>query len=557
MSRYRHHLLAVGLYTLLTIIITYPLLPNITTHVIGGWRMDNYEYVWKMWWVPHAIFDLGISPWVQPNIYYPFGYQLAYGEITPVHTFFMMPVTRIFGEIVSYNLAMLGSTILTGWSMYWLARRWLAQLRPQADARLLFVAAFYAGAALAFSVSRIFKLTGHLPLVDMHWLVLAILYFDLWLENRRLRDAALSGFMIALAALSSWYFALMLMLILPVYALVRCGWRLLLDWRTYRAGGLVAVIVAVLCLPFLLPYLSLNAGGAVAVPIEDASFWAASPTDYLIPNALHPLWGSLFQPLAWPFSPEVVAEFIIPVGWVTLLLALFASRQTRSSRWRALKWAMGIAFILSLGPYLYLSRLPLNIPLPTLLLRQVLPFAAGLRTWGRFSIIVMIGFSLLAAVGLMLAMERRSPRIRLGVGAFAVMLMLFGSWTGPMALTPVAPRAVDRWLAEQPDTHPVMEYPLSIALSGPSMLYTRYHGKPIVFGYGTYLPLFYRQRHPDLLTFPGDPALDQLAAWGVHFILVTPYTLVNESYSLADIDAQQRLRRVTAVEDIVVYELIH
>jgi hypothetical protein len=135
--------------------------------------------------------------------------------------------------------------------------------------------------------------------------------------------------------------------------------------------------------------------------------------------------------------------------------------------------------------------------------------------------------------------------------------MLFGGWMGAMPLTRVEPRAVDRWLATQPDNAPIMEYPLNEALSGPAMLYTRYHGKPVVFGYGTYLPLLYRQRHPDLLTFPDDPALDQLAAWGAHYILVTVTSLEFEPYTLEQVNAQPRLREIMMLDNVVVYELLH
>ena len=89
------------------------------------------------------------------------------------------------------------------------------------------------------------------------------------------------------------------------------------------------------------------------------------------------------------------------------------------------------------------------------------------------------------------------------------------------------------------------------------MLYTRYHGKPVVFGYGTYLPLLYRQRHPDLFTFPDDAALDQLQEWGVHYILITlPALGYDHSFTIEDVAAQTRLRHVTTVGDVAVYELL-
>jgi hypothetical protein len=77
----------------------------------------------------------------------------------------------------------------------------------------------------------------------------------------------------------------------------------------------------------------------------------------------------------------------------------------------------------------------------------------------------------------------------------------------------------------------------------------------VTYGYGTYLPLLYRERHPALLTFPSDESLDQLDEWGVHFVLVTTSTLAFEKFKLADVNAQPRLHPVITLDDVAVYRL--
>ncbi len=558
-----HHLAAILGYVFLTVIFTWPLATQMQTHVMGvnGARLDNYEYVWKMDYVADALISPNISPFFTPDIYYPFGYPLAYGEITPIHTFGLAPLTLLIGAVPAYNLAALASTVLSGWAMYALARRWINRIGSATEI-LRWLAAYFAGAAFAFSAYRMQKLTGHLPLFDTQWLVLTLLFFDMWLEQKKFTQAGLWGAFLALSTLSSWYYGFMLGLLLPVYALAWIGFpismmlRFTFNRQTLIGVGIAGLIIGGLCVPFLIPYLQLSSEGATNVPLDDAAFWAASPTDYLMPNPLHPLWGSAVQRVMWPFPTPMLTEFVISIGWVTIFLALPALRGTRGRNWRGLKWMMLAAFVLSLGPILYFSRLPLGIPLPDMLLRELLPFADSIRSWGRFSIFVMLGFSLLASAGMVLILREKSARTQFAGAATMVCLMLFGAWIGPLTLTPVEPRAVDLWLAEQPEAAPIMEYPLSEALSGPAMYYTSIHHKPVVFGYGTYLPLVYRERHPELTTFPDDAALNELAAWGVKYILVSEWALdYDHSFTMGEIEAQPRLRRVIELDGVVVFEL--
>jgi hypothetical protein len=560
----QRHLWTLLAFIILAALFTWPLALHFTTHVIGPYHGDNFEYVWKTWWVSHAIFERHISPFHHPEINYPEGYDLAYGEITPIHTFLFAPLTAVIGEVPVYNLLILLSIVSSGWFMYLLAWEWLQRL-PLSDGsavspkdNLRWAGAFFAGIAFAFCAYRMVRIVGHLPLIDTQWLILAFLGLDRWLDHQRKRDAILIGLGISFAALSSWYYALMLLWFLPIYVLARGdNLRQLLKQRpTWVAIAIIGLIVGMLCIPFLLPYLEIATSGETKVPLDDASFWAASPLDYLMPNPRHPLWGRPVRFIMWPIDDNMPLEFMLSIEWVVLLFAWMGWKTARSGHWRSIKWMIGIAFILSLGPFLHIGRLPLGIPLPTLLIREILPGADGVRSWGRFSIIVMFGACLLAAVGLIRWLEQNPlKRQRLQAGGILA-LLLFSLWVGPAKLVKIEPRPVDEWLAAQADSSPIMQYPIPTALSGPSMLYTRYHGKPVIFGYGTYFPFIFRDRHPDLYEFPEGVALDELQKWGVRYILINLDELNEDTFSIEEVNAQPRLRHIITLDGEAVYELL-
>lgn len=124
--------------------------------------------------------------------------------------------------------------------------------------------------------------------------------------------------------------------------------------------------------------------------------------------------------------------------------------------------------------------------------------------------------------------------------------------------------SVDTWLAAQPGQFSIMQYPISTALSGDQMLCTRYHGKRVVFGYCTYLPMLFRQRHPESGGFPDDASLDRLQEWEVRYVLVDPGALPAQREEdpddvgpnlLAEIEQQPRLELVDTFDQIQVFRL--
>ena len=114
------------------------------------------------------------------------------------------------------------------------------------------------------------------------------------------------------------------------------------------------------------------------------------------------------------------------------------------------------------------------------------------------------------------------------------------------------------WLAAQPTTSTIIQMPLSAALSGPQMYYSRYHNQRLASGYGTYLPVLFAARYPRLNDFPSTEALDLLADWeggGIRYVLVDQVDVPLGDPLWSAIAAQDRLQPVITLEGVHVYEV--
>lgn len=589
-------LLALGFFSVLTLVVTWPLLFHLGTRIPGWYIADNYEYLWKMWWFKHALLELGQNPLFAPDIFYPQGFNLAHAELTPLHTVLGLPLTALFGEIVAYNLFAMASFILGGWAVWKLVYRLTGQRW----------AGWLAGVIFILTPYHTVRYGGILPPTSFEGIPLFFLGLEGWIETRKSRWAALAGAGFLLAAWAYVYYAVGLILLAPVYALARMRplAPFLKDRRTWRGVAFMLAMFLLTLIPLYLPYLQLGKEVQLQIPLDDVDFWSASLSDYLLPPGLHPLWGEWVRTklLSIPADyPQIAYEFILGLGWLPLLFMAYGIGKERTPVRRAMLWMMGAALLLSMGPRLHVGRhavilpapeavttafhtvlnalgrfLPsgesyqllesdgLAIPLPALLLRWLLPPLTGMRAWNRFSVFVAYAGAVLAGLGYdhwrkeaesrLPARASRSKREALLAAVFLAGVT-FELWPGAIPLQPVEARLVDAWLAEQPGDFAIMELPLTSALSAPQMQYTRYHGKRITFAYGTFFPYWYRQTYPELEDCPQQACLERLFGWDVRYILLNEEALPDGSGLEEAMMRSPSLEMIGRFDEIVVFEL--
>ncbi len=567
----------------------YPIFFNFFSKLpLGG---DAYEYIWKLWWFKHTLLETGQSPWVAVDIYYPHGYLLAYGETTVANTILALPLTWFWGEIPTYNALVLLSTILSGFTMFLLAREVTGN----------FWAGLLAGIIFAFAPFRRLQLL-HLNIATTQWFPLIFYFLERFARTRKPIYGPVAGLFFGLNALASWYYAVAGALFVLVWGLIR--FRPLKDYlgqKQIRLGfSFFAVTATVLILPFAWPYLDIVGNPDIAIPMANSNFYSASLTDYLLPSPFQFLWGNwVFKNLLRRSSP---GEFIIGWGFMAWLFALYGWRLARRQATGPWLAVVLVAVILSFGLTLHLAgrqivipvptsiterfneglnTISLNyalesepftigqtgglvIPLPALVMRWFVPVIGKMRTWTRFGIIALFGMAVLAALGAAAWHQReilpKKSKVKQRVGWLGVIgLTLFELWWAPLPMVnPALQRPVDRWLAEQPEHFAIIQYPLASAFTAEQLIYTRAHGKPIVHGYATYFSFVFSRQHPELLDFPRAVALKQLAGWGVRYALIetaAPYTAEAEAM-LARINQESCLHQRTFQGTVYVFELV-
>ncbi len=269
-GRARESLLVALLLTALAVVLTWPA----ATH-LGSTAPDLGDPVLTTWIFAWDVHALGTTPLrlFDANMFHPHRGTLAYTE----HLLGLVPLAwpvRLLGAgpVLAHNVVWLATFPLTGLALFWLVRH----LTGHAGAATL------AAVLYAFSHFRFGQL-GHIQILSHQWLPLMLLGLHRAAESGgRWRDVALAAGAFALQALSSGYQGFFAAIAGALFV----AWLALPSTRPplgrlIARGALAGALVALLLLPFFLPYRFVRDDVRLTRNLDEAATHAARPASYV------------------------------------------------------------------------------------------------------------------------------------------------------------------------------------------------------------------------------------------------------------------------------------
>jgi len=521
----------------MSIVMTYPLIMKMRTQAIGAGGGDGTYFIWLVAWYQKALFQLKISPFFAPSLNYPQGWNLATTDITPAMVAMALPGSLLISPTFGYNSAMLLSFILSGWGMY----LWVKHLTGDSFAGLV------AGTVFAFLPFRMVHfVVGHLSLAGTQWFPFYFWgLFDLLKQEKfSWKPVLLAGIAAGLIGMTSPYYVYMTLLISGVFLLgfiIFKGYKRLkyaAFWKSILAFGLLALILVGLS---MLPYLNLNSQNGLASRSADyLNRYSASPTDYVIPSIKQFLWGKWVDVT---FSPEIFQESTLYIGVVAFVLGVIAwikRRQFLHPELADIAILVAVAgFVLSLGIQLHwLGKIVVSLPrflqsifhrtslptiyLPAYYLFRYLPFFSKMRVMMRFGLFTLIFSSLMAGLGAYVLTKSASLKVKHWVGIGLLVLVFIDFYPGVLnGFSVTQARPVDSWLAAQPNTGAVAQFPFAEESDQGQVYDTLVNQKPFLGGYfNANSPEQYARIASTMATFPSRTSVNLLKQLGVSYVVV-------------------------------------
>lgn len=462
------------LYLLIAIILTFPLLLKINNSYGTTFGSDSKFYIWNLWKFKYDIVDLKVNPIIGKDIslFYPIGYlRETTGYDSLINMVAGIFLQFIFNPITTYNILIFFNLSLAALASFILADYFVKDKKIS----------FLSGIIFGLSPFMIVRALAHLNVLTTGWLVFFIYFFIRMIKEKKWKFSILAAFFYFLTAISFWYyaiFALFFITFVLIYILIKKSLRKKVLNLVFVKNILLFIFISIcLVLPVVFPFARTILNKEVTQPPDtDINTFSANIFSYFLPLPIF-LTGKIMKidPLISLLSGNFMESGNF-IGFLEIAVLLsFLIMYPKNEKKKIIIMFIIVFFVLSLGPYLK----PTKIPLPYKILTY-LPFSSFLRSVNRLSIFVYLGISLAFALFLKYTFSYLSSKKKKILLLFFFFLLIFERLAIPFPLESFSPSPFYQDIKNQNNDFAILDLPPDFQQKY-NLLQT-FHNKNIVFG---------------------------------------------------------------------------
>jgi hypothetical protein len=524
LQKHRRDIAVLGIYAVLTLLLTWPLFTQMSTHLVGD-DVDVWINPWADWWTQKALTE-GLDLFHTDYMFYPQGTSLVFHSFSHFNTALSLSLAPLLGSWAAYNLTILLAFALSGFGMYLLVND-LTRCPP---------AAFVAGVVFTFHPYHMFQ-SSHPVIVTTQFVplfalaLMRVLYAG---DTDRGKQVLLAVLWFGLTVLSSWHLAIMLASWATLYLLYELRFERT-EWSpgASRALLILLILIALVVTPLLWPIVQEQLTAGISYMTVDVQEGRGNDLlSFFTPNRKHPLFASLVLDLNVRIGYTRNTPAYLGYGAVALALIGVATARRKTRFW----WLSGLFFLLlSLGSLIKWA----GVPLFTFHLPWATPITAVLRHPFRLNLLLFFSLAVLVGFGgrwLYDWLVSRGKPVAYLVLVSVTAFLLLEYWVSPFPITQPSYSPFWDQLAHEEGDFAVANFPMGRQPAKYYLFLQTIHGKKIVDGvvsrtpHDAYAfvdanPLLGAMRNENVPDLYIKERLAVLAAQDIRYIVVHKYFL--------------------------------
>ena len=386
------HLSVILIFSVLTVIFTFPVIFDLTTEAAGLDCYDQCHMMWRIWWADFS-FQNGLDFHHSNYMFYPDGADIG-GNLAYFTTFIGFLLVQFLDYVAAWNIIWFLGFVFGGYGCYLLANNFNKN----------YLSSIIAGMIFTFGTYHMVHSMLHIGLSMIVWLPIFVLFLFKLLEKQSKYYPIVGGIIFFLVSLTHMYYTVFIAIFSIIFFAVYIFRQKKVSNNTFIVNfsilftiGLISTSVLFLVNPTSgdeFPMRTLQEHINFSASLENLILPSSFQTSQTILNyGTNMSFYSFFdKPVMFPNH-----EAMIFLGYsVIFLSALAVIRYRQNHTWF---WLLicGIFILMSFGPELQIFSESTGIVLPDKVLYDAIPEWDEIRVPARFIVMANMALAVLAS----------------------------------------------------------------------------------------------------------------------------------------------------------------
>ena len=386
------HVSVVFIFSILTIILTFPIILDFANEAAGLDCYDKCHMMWRFWWVDFS-FENSLDFHHSNYMFYPGGTDIG-GNLAYFTTFIGFLLVQFLDYVTAWNVIWFLGLVFGGYGCYLLANNFNKN----------YLSSIIAGIIFTFTTYHMAHSLTHIGLSMIVWLPIFVLFLFKLLEKQSKYYSIVGGIIFFLVSLTHLYYSVFIAMFSIIFFAVYIFRQKKVSNRTFITNfsilltiGLISTSVLFLSNPASneeLPDRSLYEHNIFSINLENLILPSPEHTTQIFSD-----YGMIISFYTFFDKPvyQLQIENLVFLGYsVIFLSALAVIRYSQNHIWF---WLLicGIFVLMSFGPELKIFNEPTGITMPDKLFYDTVPEWDEIRASARFIVMANLALAILAS----------------------------------------------------------------------------------------------------------------------------------------------------------------
>ena len=386
------HVSVVFIFSILTIILTFPVILDFASEAAGFGCYDKCHMMWRFWWTDFS-FENGLDFQHSNYIFYPDGVDIG-GNMAYFTTFIGFLLVQFLDYVIAWNIIWFLGLVFGGYGCYLLANNFNKN----------YFSSIIAGTIFTFTTYHMGQSLVHIGLSMIVWLPIFVLFLFKLLDKQSKYYSIVGGIIFFLVSLTHLYYSVFIAMFSIIFFAIYIFRQKKVSNKTFITNFSILLTIGLISTSALFLLNPTSSDEFPNRPLSEHIKYSASLESLILPGSTHTTqiisdYGMNISFYSFFDKPVPIGEIehLIFLGYsVIFLSALAVIRYRRNHIWF---WLLicGIFILMSFGPELKILHEPTGITLPHKVFYDVVPEWDEIRAPARFIVMANMALAVLAS----------------------------------------------------------------------------------------------------------------------------------------------------------------